>query len=659
MFTRTMNYLRDSSSEKTGEIMLSDQQGKLQVATHSLALAVGHALEGVTDNGQRIETIRRLIKDIRFEGDQSSYFFVYEGTVTVAHPVNEKLQNTDMGQIKDANGVYLVKELADQAAKGGGFVHYIWAKPGAGDTPKLSYAEKIPHTTMWIGTGVYLDNIDQTKKAMNTELNHLANGQKRQAYIIGGALLVLLLAFFRLFAVGIAKRMQQMIGFTDRLAGGDFLHRMDIRHADEIGKMGRSLNHMVDTLAGLFREVNNGVATLRSSSAEMAAIATHLSDVSQQTTHKSDVLANAADTMSTNMGSVAAASEEATTNVNYAASSVEEMSSTIKEIAKNAENARGIADAAASKAKNASDKVDLLGEAAAAISKVTEVITEISEQTNLLALNATIEAARAGEAGKGFAVVANEIKALASQTAAATGEIKSKVAGIQSASSDTVGDIKAISRVISDINETVTGIAAAVEEQSTATGDIAANVMQASRGIMDVNTNVADSAAAIRQMAGEITEISTSAGDLAISSSQTDISATDLKKLADRLTEAIGKFHIQAAAFDIGQVKATHLKWRTRLEAAIHGRQSLRPEEITSHRECDFGKWYSGDSAQDLKENSAFQTAGLHHEQVHVLARKIVEAVQKNDATRSKSYMAEFENHRELMFAALDELYRA
>lgn len=58
------------------------------------------------------------------------------------------------------------------------------------------------------------------------------------------------------------------------------------------------------------------------------------------------------------------------------------------------------------------------------ISKVTEVVTEISEQTNLLALNATVKAARAGEAGEAFAVVANEIKDLATQTVQATSEIK-------------------------------------------------------------------------------------------------------------------------------------------------------------------------------------------------------------------------------------------
>ena len=62
------------------------------------------------------------------------------------------------------NGVQVIRELRDAATGGGGFVNYVWPKPGAGEQPKVSYAEMIPGTRMWIGTGVYLDNIAAYQK---------------------------------------------------------------------------------------------------------------------------------------------------------------------------------------------------------------------------------------------------------------------------------------------------------------------------------------------------------------------------------------------------------------------------------------------------------------------------------------------------------------
>ena len=46
---------------KTEEIMLADQKAKIQVASHSVALALGHAIADVADLDKRIEIIRTLI----------------------------------------------------------------------------------------------------------------------------------------------------------------------------------------------------------------------------------------------------------------------------------------------------------------------------------------------------------------------------------------------------------------------------------------------------------------------------------------------------------------------------------------------------------------------------------------------------------------------
>ena len=139
--------------------------------------------------------------------------------------------------------------------------------------------------------------------------------------------------------------------------------------------------------------------------------------------------------MSSNIETVAFGMEETTSNLAQVAVATKQMTSTISEIAQNSEKARRITDEATRQATRITEEINLLGAAAREIGKVTETITEISAQTNLLALNATIEAARAGSAGKGFAVVATEIKLLAQQTAAATEDIKNRIAGVQSATS--------------------------------------------------------------------------------------------------------------------------------------------------------------------------------------------------------------------------------
>src|ERR1035438_8996897 len=172
------------------------------------------------------------------------------------------------------------------------------------------------------------------------------------------------------------------------------------------------------------------------------------------------------------------------------------MTSTISEIAGNSEKARRITGDATQQAARITEQMNLLGQAAREIGKVTETITEISSQTNLLALNATIEAARAGAAGKGFAAVANEIKELAQQTAAATEDIKGRIAGVQSSAAGGISEIEKVSQVIHEVSDIVTSIAAAIEEQSTATKDIARNIAEASAGVQNANKRVSETSQA-------------------------------------------------------------------------------------------------------------------------------------------------------------------
>jgi methyl-accepting chemotaxis protein len=189
---------------------------------------------------------------------------------------------------------------------------------------------------------------------------------------------------------------------------------------------------------------------------------------------------------------VAAASEEASTNVQSVASATEEMTSSVNEISRRVQESAKIANEAVDQARRTNDRVGELSKAASRIGDVVELINTIAGQTNLLALNATIEAARAGEAGRGFAVVASEVKALAEQTAKATGEIGQQVTGIQAATRDSVAAIKEIGDTIGQMSEISSTIASAVEEQGAATQEISRNVQQAAQGTMQVSSNVAD-----------------------------------------------------------------------------------------------------------------------------------------------------------------------
>jgi aerotaxis receptor len=224
--------------------------------------------------------------------------------------------------------------------------------------------------------------------------------------------------------------------------------------------------------------VGNIVETVSSASSELESSANSLSGTAMRGQELST--------------SVAAASEEASANVQAVASATEELTSSVREISRQVQESARIASEAVEQARRTNDRVGELSKAATRIGDVVELINTIAGQTNLLALNATIEAARAGEAGRGFAVVASEVKALAEQTAKATGEIGQQIGSIQSATQESVTAIKEISVTIERLSEISATVAAAVEEQGAATSEISRNIQHAAAGTQQVSSNITD-----------------------------------------------------------------------------------------------------------------------------------------------------------------------
>ena len=294
---------------------------------------------------------------------------------------------------------------------------------------------------------------------------------------------------------------------------------------DEIGDMARSVDVFRQNAIERTRLEAETLAERRMKEKRAAAVESLIqafeeasADAIGQVSAAANQMETAARTMSSTAAAttgksaaVAHASEGASQNVQTVAAAAEEMVSSIGEISAQIARSTQIAGSAVDQVERTNGDVQRLDDAAKSIDDIVGLISDIAEQTNLLALNATIEAARAGEAGKGFAVVASEVKALASQTGAATQNISQHISGIQSATSKAVEAMSSIGGTIHEMSEIATAIAAAMEEQRAAAGEITRSAQEAADGTRDVFANIQEvdrATSETGESAGEVLEAS-------------------------------------------------------------------------------------------------------------------------------------------------------
>ena len=327
----------------------------------------------------------------------------------------------------------------------------------------------------------------------------------------------------------VGTSVDQLRSDLNHLAEGDFSQPIKVPAGAKESLIGL-LATMQSTLKGIIAQVSH-------SSEELSGSADSIAQIAEQT-------AQFATSQQTSTQTMAAAIEELVVSISHlsdnathadelskiSANTLEEGSGVIKQTL---DSIQSISDTVSNAASSIAD----LNSHTQQISEIIEVIRGIADQTNLLALNAAIEAARAGEQGRGFAVVADEVRNLASRSAASTQQITGMIGKIQSGADASIrsmeNTVNNVSRGVSLASQTGAAIASIQDHASNLTGlmgEISHTLREQSTAANEVVSTV-----------GNITSLSEQSRDAARHVSQ---EAAKLKQLSRLLRQEMAHFKL-------------------------------------------------------------------------------------------------------------------
>ncbi|MDO6784996.1 methyl-accepting chemotaxis protein [Neptunomonas phycophila] len=437
-----------------------------------------------------------ILRTMRYGEANNGYIFVYSyDGVNVVNGPKQTLEGKNLIDLKDPDGVPIIKELISAAKSGGGYVNYKWAKPSKEmDVAKLSYADSIDEFKWMIGTGFYIDDIEDklavTQKKVNADIQN--------TMLIIAALGALLLVVFVLIALWMSSKITRPLrdvaeALADISAGeGDLTRRLTVSTGDEVGLVATGFNNFADKIQHLVVDLKKSIQELSRSTEQMNQVVKKTNADVQRQRHETTQTAAAVHEM-------AATAQEVASNAGGAASAADQADHATSDGQKEVEATISALQQLYQDVNRSSEVISRLDDDADKIGSVVNVIKEIADQTNLLALNAAIEAARAGEYGRGFSVVADEVRTLANRTQESTQEIQMMIERLLTGAREAVSvmetsrsqgettveraakaseSLGVITASVSTINNMNMQIASAAEEQTAVADEISSSVQQ-------------------------------------------------------------------------------------------------------------------------------------------------------------------------------------
>lgn len=522
-----VNYeLREAGQQEITELRQQLTQDKKDALRDYVDIAVA-SIQKIYDESSEGDVVAEekaleVLTDLSYGEKGDGYIFVYkyDGTNLATRP-KPQLKGKNLMDLKDANGVYIIKDLVAVAKKGGGYVEYVWAKPSKNnaDAAKLSYAIGLKKWQWMVGTGFYVDDIDDQIKLAEEKLESDIAGFMGFFLMIGVGFFILFGLAALFLANSIANPLANVASALKEIGegDGDLSQRLNTDVKGEVGELALGFNAFVSKIQNLIVEVKSGIQELSAATNRMGGVVdTTRAEVDEQKKETEQVAAA--------IHQMAAAVQEVATNATNASHSAQSADtaaiggqSVVNETIGSIQSLQGGVN-------SASDVITQLDKDSEHIGTVVNVIKEIADQTNLLALNAAIEAARAGEQGRGFSVVADEVRTLANRTQQSTDEIQTMIEKLQNGArlavqemersrsqtdetvekaSNTGEQLNAITSSVGEITGMSAQIATAAEQQTSVADELSRSVQH----IADLAERASAGADNLASTAGEMSQL--------------------------------------------------------------------------------------------------------------------------------------------------------